>query len=396
MTILPTALNGDHRELMLDRARLELSQGRAILVRSDTGARLVVALESVLPATYDAVRDVADSQGPLVVLSRRRAAALQLIATADVENGALGVAAGFPRDTCLDTLRRHLIIGKSDDRSLFSLVKSDEADVSSEDVLLTLAMESQLLPVLVSAGVSDAATSNIDAAVSAGDIVTIGLDPGLGAWLTSRTGDGSVVPVARADVPLIEGVQSRFTLFRGGRPLDEHIAVEIGEIDRSKPVPVRMHSSCLTGDLFGSLRCDCGPQLIAAIETIAERGSGIILYLSQEGRGIGLANKLRAYELQDRGLDTYEANDHLGFGADQRRFDIAAAMLQSMDIDDILLLTNNPGKIDALEREGVTVSGRLPLTGGMNRFNSRYLRAKIEKGGHFSEAGDRAKIDPGF
>lgn len=396
MTILPTAINGDHRELMLDRARLELSQGRAILVRSDTGARLVVALESVLPATYDAVRDVADAQGPQVVLSRRRAAALQLIASADVDNGSLGVAAGFPRDTCLDTLRRHLIIGETNGRPLFSLVDTAAADASNEDVLLTLAMESQLLPVLVSASVSDAAISNIDAAVSAGDIVTIGLDPGLGAWLTARTGDGSVVPVARADVPLIEGVQSRFTLFRGGRPLDEHIAVEIGEIDRSKPVPVRMHSSCLTGDLFGSLRCDCGPQLIAAIESIAERGSGIILYLSQEGRGIGLANKLRAYELQDRGLDTYEANDHLGFGADQRRFDIAAAMLQSMDIDDVLLLTNNPGKIDALEREGVTVSGRLPLTGGLNRFNSRYLRAKIEKGGHFSEAGDRAKIDPGF
>jgi len=263
-------------------------------------------------------------------------------------------------------------------------------------VLLTLAMESQLLPVLVSAGVSDAAAASIDAAVSAGDIVTIGLDPGLGDWLIARNGDCEVVPVARADVPLIEGVQSRFTLFRGGRPLDEHIAVEIGEIDRSKPVPVRMHSSCLTGDLFGSLRCDCGPQLIAAIETIAERGSGIILYLSQEGRGIGLANKLRAYELQDRGLDTYEANDHLGFGADQRRFDIAAAMLQSMEIDNILLLTNNPGKIDALEDEGITVAGRLPLTGGLNRFNSRYLRAKIEKGGHFSEAGGKGKIDPGF
>ncbi|MEQ9488200.1 MAG: GTP cyclohydrolase II [Alphaproteobacteria bacterium] len=396
MTILPTAINGDHRELMLDRARLELSQGRAILVRSDSGARLVVALESVLPATYEAVRDIADRQGLGVVLSRRRAAALQLIDTADVENGSLGVAAGFARDTTLDALRRHLIIGETENSPLFKLTASDESDVSSEDVLLTLAMESQLLPVLVSAGVSDAAISSVDAAVSAGDIVTIGLDPGLGAWFSARTEDCEVVPVARADVPLIEGVYSRFTLFRGGRPLDEHIAVQIGQIDHTKPVPVRMHSSCLTGDLFGSLRCDCGPQLIAAIETIAERGSGIILYLSQEGRGIGLANKLRAYELQDRGLDTYEANDHLGFGADQRRFDIAAAMLKSMEIDNILLLTNNPGKIDALEREGVTVSGRLPLTGGLNRFNSRYLRAKIEKGGHFSEAGERAKIDPGF
>ena len=396
MTILPTAINGDHRELMLDRARLELSQGRAILVRSDTGARLVVALESVLPATYDAVLDTADDQGPLVVLSRRRAAALQLIGSDEVENGSIGVAAGFPRETGLDTLRRHLIIGETNGTPLFSLVDSAAADASNEDVLLTLAMESQLLPVLVSAGVSDAAAASIDAAVSAGDIVTIGLDPGLGDWLIARNGDCEVVPVARADVPLIEGVQSRFTLFRGGRPLDEHIAVEIGEIDRSKPVPVRMHSSCLTGDLFGSLRCDCGPQLIAAIETIAERGSGIILYLSQEGRGIGLANKLRAYELQDRGLDTYEANDHLGFGADQRRFDIAAAMLQSMEIDNILLLTNNPGKIDALEDEGITVAGRLPLTGGLNRFNSRYLRAKIEKGGHFSEAGGKGKIDPGF
>ena len=146
-------------------------------------------------------------------------------------------------------------------------------------------------------------------------------------------------------------------------------------------MPVRLHSSCLTGDLLGSLRCDCGDQLRRAVDHLAEVG-GVLLYLSQEGRGTGLANKLRAYRLQDGGLDTIEADHHLGFRGDERDFAIAVAMLRALCIERITLLTNNPSKIAALRRSGIEVAGRLQLIAPVNRHNSRYLRTKRERGGH--------------
>jgi GTP cyclohydrolase II len=190
---------------------------------------------------------------------------------------------------------------------------------------------------------------------------------------------------SQSRVPLAEAEESRIVLFRDEQGLGEHVAVVIGSPDLRGIVPVRLHSACLTGDLLGSLRCDCGEQLRAAVRRIAELGGGVLLYLDQEGRGIGLANKLRAYAIQDTGLDTVDADRHLGFHADERNYDVAAALLHELGIERICLLTNNPRKIDALRQHSIDVVGRLSLIAPANAHNERYLRAKRERSGHLAE-----------
>lgn len=161
-----------------------------------------------------------------------------------------------------------------------------------------------------------------------------------------------------------------------------NVALIKGNIDPSKPVLTRVHSKCLTGDTFGSKRCDCGPQLHQSMKKIEENGSGVILYLNQEGRGIGLTNKLRAYALQDQGHDTYEANELLGFKADERNYDVAAKMFKDLGIKVIDLLTNNPDKIDQLADYGITINQRIPLEIKPNKFDLFYLKTKKEKFHH--------------
>jgi GTP cyclohydrolase II len=186
---------------------------------------------------------------------------------------------------------------------------------------------------------------------------------------------------SRADIPL-QGIPSaQFVVFNdalGGHPT----AIVIGKPDLSRPVPVRLHSACLTGDVFGSRRCDCGDQLRLALANLEAAGGGIVLYLAQEGRGLGLINKMRAYALQDAGLDTVDANTTLGFDDDERDYDIAARMLEILGCKDVLLLTNNPAKVDALVAKGINISGRLPLITPVNADNRRYLTAKATRAGH--------------
>ncbi len=162
----------------------------------------------------------------------------------------------------------------------------------------------------------------------------------------------------------------------------EHVVISIGDCAGDEPLLVRLHSECLTGDALGSLRCDCGAQLQAAMASIAERGRGAILYLRQEGRGIGLLNKIKAYHLQDAGADTVEANERLGFGADQRDYSLCAPMLSHLGVSKVILMTNNPRKVAALEALGIEVVERRPLQTDSNPHNAKYLSTKAGKLGH--------------
>jgi GTP cyclohydrolase II len=188
--------------------------------------------------------------------------------------------------------------------------------------------------------------------------------------------------VASARVPLENAADTRVIAFRTEGSALEHLAIVVGQPEKSSAPLVRVHSECFTGDLLGSLRCDCGPQLRGAIARMAEEGAGVLLYLAQEGRNIGLVNKLRAYTLQDRGLDTLDANRALGWGADERNFLIAATMLEALGIARIRLLTNNPDKIAALTACGIEVVGREAHSFAPNGENDHYLATKAERFGH--------------
>jgi GTP cyclohydrolase II len=187
--------------------------------------------------------------------------------------------------------------------------------------------------------------------------------------------------VSEARIPLPDSATARFCVFRdavGSSP----VAIILGEPDFSKPVNVRVHSACLTGDVFGSRRCDCGAQLRLAMAQLSECGGGIVLYLEQEGRGLGLANKMRAYMLQDRGLDTMDANMMLGFDDDERNYGVAARMLKMIGVSRVQLLTNNPGKLEAISDGGVEVCARIALHTEINPENRRYLATKAARAGH--------------
>ncbi len=198
-------------------------------------------------------------------------------------------------------------------------------------------------------------------------------------FLTERS---ALSPVVNARLPIEASDAGRLHVFRPDDGGEEHYAIEIGRADRSKPVLARLHSACFTGDVLGSLKCDCGPQLRGALAQMGSEGTGVLLYLNQEGRGIGLANKMRAYALQNQGFDTVEANHRLGFEDDERDFRLGADILKSLGFSAVRLLTNNPKKVTMMQASGITVTERVPLIVGENRHNSGYLATKARKSGH--------------
>lgn len=191
----------------------------------------------------------------------------------------------------------------------------------------------------------------------------------------------SVVFVAASQLPTPFGVFTMHGFLEEGTG-KEHVALTMGDIADGAPVLGRLHSECLTGDALFSLRCDCGFQLEAALRAISEEGRGVLLYLRQEGRGIGLLNKIRAYELQDGGADTVEANERLGFAADLRDYSICLPMLDHLGVTQLKLMTNNPRKVKALGEMGINVASRVPLQKGLNVYNEKYLATKAGKLGH--------------
>ncbi len=194
--------------------------------------------------------------------------------------------------------------------------------------------------------------------------------------------------VATSNLPTAFG-DFKITVFQDPKTGEEHVALSKGlETPPTQPVLVRVHSECLTGDAFASLKCDCGPQLQATQKLINDAGQGVILYLRQEGRGIGLTNKIRAYALQDQGHDTVDANLMLNLPADARRYDMCSIMLEQLQIKQVKLITNNPLKIEALREQGIQVVDRVPLTVGLNPFNEDYLKTKHERMSHMYQKED--------
>jgi len=187
--------------------------------------------------------------------------------------------------------------------------------------------------------------------------------------------------VAVADLPTRQG-KFQIVAFMNSEDQKDHVALVKGDVVGKSDVPVRLHSECLTGDTFGSLRCDCHDQLIISLEKLASYTNGVLLYMRQEGRGIGLTNKIRAYQLQDFGFDTFEANKALGFEDDERDYRVAAHMLMALNVRSVRLLTNNPTKINDLKRHGVQVTGREPILVTPNKYNKKYLKSKYEKSCH--------------
>lgn len=349
----PTAIE------LLNRARADLRLGLPVVL---SGQMLAVAVETLSPERLAALRAL----GPLTLaLTAWRAETLK----ARVYDNDLA-RIRVPGDADLAWLRA--LADPADDLRVpmkGPLTSLREGEAVTARAAIQLAKTAQLLPAALLVPLPDpapAGLTQLDAAEA----------------LSLMSAETAFAPVAAARVPLRAAEKGRLHIFRPDDGGEEHYAVEIGSPDRGAPVLARLHSACFTGDVLGSLKCDCGPQLDAALTEMGRAGAGVLLYLNQEGRGIGLANKMRAYSLQDQGFDTVEANHRLGFEDDERDFRIGAALLKKLGFSKVRLLTNNPAKVRMLQSHGIEVVERVPLKVGLSRHNAAYLATKAAKSGH--------------
>lgn len=347
----------------VDRAGTELRRGRPLVLVEGTGSVLAAAVETLSEALLEALLQAGTA--PRLLLSSERLGAL------GEQTEGLPLAFAVPLGITLLQLQQVTAVSPGPgDRSLLDTTRTSAGPAGQ--AVLALCKRARLIPAVLLMHVDDRAT----AALVAADVLEV--DPA-DLLLAGPQRLAGLYRVSDARVPLVAEEDCTLVMFRELEGDAEHVAVIVGQLPTAAPVPVRLHSACLTGDLLGSLRCDCGPQLQQAVARLAETG-GVLLYLAQEGRGTGLANKLRAYRLQDAGLDTLQADRHLGFREDERDFTAAAAMLLALGVTRIELLTNNPQKIEALRRSGIDVVDRQPLHGKVNTHNERYVRTKRQAG----------------
>jgi GTP cyclohydrolase II len=354
------SLLGERAQILVGRALSEFRSGRPVLITSASDAITALPVDGMTETMLVAFRRLSRPVQRFLLVTARRARAI-------------GVEASGPTGIVLPN--------RCSAGEIFSLASAAQVSCQFESVpagasagaAIQLAKYAQRLPALLIGAGDSAAVRNCEpplAMVPAEEVAQY--------W---RASAAALSFAAEATIPL-SGFSARFVVFRdgsGGTPL----AVIVGAPDLTQPVPVRVHSACLTGDVFGSRRCDCGDQLRLALKQLAQHGGGIVLYLvDQEGRRLGLANKIRTYQLQDEGLDTVDANSVLGFDDDERDYGIAVRMLQMLGCTRVRLMTNNPSKLDGLSRAGIDVSGRVPLHGPINAHNRRYLAAKATRSGH--------------
>ncbi|MGR3570631.1 GTP cyclohydrolase II [Brevirhabdus sp.] len=352
---------------MLARARGDLRMGVPVVLSGRDGSVLIAAAETLHADSYTALRRLGL---PLVLaVTNWRASTLK----ARAYDGDLARIA-VPDDAALGWLLA--VTDPADDlrspmKGPFRTLRDGSATLHR--IALTLAKSARLLPAALVVALPDGAGFAAEH-----DLTLLDAD----AAAAALTAFSPLNKVVDARLPLAVSEAGRLHVFRPDDGGEEHYAIQIGTPHRDRPVLCRLHSACFTGDLLGSLKCDCGPQLRGALAQMGTEGSGILLYLNQEGRGIGLANKMRAYSLQDQGFDTVEANHRLGFEDDERDFRIGTAILSALGFSAVRLLTNNPAKVAMMESQGITVTERVPLKVGLNPHNSGYLRTKADKSGH--------------
>ncbi|NKB19731.1 MAG: GTP cyclohydrolase II [Alphaproteobacteria bacterium] len=357
--------------LAVDRASHDFRRGRAVHICDDAG-KAIIAVASEM-CTDQVISRLAElgSDEPAIAITHHRARTLKvrlytneivLIPSKSWRTAEIARTIADPTTDLANPLRGPYTANRE---------PVDAASIAS----VQLAKIARLLPSVILVP-SDGSNDHIVAedgisSIRASDVMSYEMDTA-----------GSLRQVTAARVPLEDAENTRILTFRspdGGR---EHLAIVIGEPPTDRPVLARIHSECFTGDLVGSLKCDCGQQLRGAIAQIGKEGAGILLYLRQEGRGIGLTNKLRAYALQDQGFDTVEANERLGFESDERIFLPAARILKQLGFTQVRLMTNNPDKVEGLTSFGIEVLERVPHAFPSNDHNEFYLSVKKEKSGH--------------
>jgi GTP cyclohydrolase II len=354
-----SALFGRKGHTSVSRGLGEFCGRRPVLITATGEAMLALPVEGLDARRLGEFAALCGPAVPHLIVTKRRALALGLDASTPM---ALSLSANDDANRILS-----LVTDATAER-----VHAAEPASPAAAAAIQLVKMSHGLPAVLAADVAGHAVACDQSIV------------GIEADAVARFADeaiGSLFVASEAAVPLTSGTPTRFVVFRdaiGGSP----VAIVVGKPDFTAPVPVRLHSACLTGDVFGSRRCDCGDQLHLALTRLEDLGGGVILYLAQEGRGLGLANKMRTYQLQDDGLDTIDANTTLGFDDDERDYGIAARMLAMLNCTRIVLLTNNPAKLDGLTSAGIEITGRMPLEAPINAHNRRYMIAKAVRSGH--------------
>ena len=352
-------LFGSKGHVGVSRGLAEFHGRRPVLIKAKNETLLALPIEGLDTARLAEFMALCAPRTPRLIVTARRALALGLDARTPM---ALRLA---PNDDA--TSIEALVSDATCDR-----IPEAKPAGSTAAAAIQLVKLSQGLPAVLAVEIS------ADALPPEADIIAVDAEA-----VERFAGEAirSLTLASEASVPLDSGTQARFVVFRdaiGGNST----AIIVGKPDFSNAVPVRLHSACLTGDVFGSRRCDCGDQLRLALARLQQAEGGIILYLAQEGRGLGLANKIRTYKLQDDGLDTVDANTTLGFDDDERDYGIAARMLQMLNCTRIVLLTNNPAKVEGLSKAGIEIASRMPLETPINADNRRYMAAKAVRAGH--------------
>ena len=351
---------GTREQVGVVRGLAEIRARRPVLVAANGAKLLVLPVDGIDSGRLAAFMNICSPALPKLIVTARRARALGLEAVTPM---ALTLAAGTNAETLVELVT---------DSEVDHTPEAEPAGVAAI-AAIQLAKFAQGLPAVLAA---DATAINL----AAFDPALVTIEASAVAHYRKDT-IRSLKMVGEARIPLNSGARTRFVAFCDALG-ESSVAIIVGEPDLSKPVRVRLHSACLTGDVFGSRRCDCGDQLKLSVTRLEETGGGIILYLAQEGRGLGLGNKLRTYQLQDVGYDTVDANTTLGFDDDERDYGVAARMLEILGCRRVVLLTNNPHKLNGLAKSGTDIIGRMPIEAPINSDNARYLTAKAVRAGH--------------